>query len=236
MSFFDYWRALHSILEERTLPATTQLVGYKILAVFNEARFPAEMTLADRQLQNLCQIKSLKSIHDAKALLKQAGFIDFENRKNKPTVYRLHQVNAQVNTKETPSKREVNAESAPINRAYVDILDVTDIEDKTTTTTATARAREDGWNSRAVQEMWFKCTGGQIPGAMTYALYELEQFHGTDALCKAILTAAQENKYDRLTLNFLRAVLRNQKGDEGNARTFSNTGAIPSWADLPPDE
>ena len=91
------------------MSALTQLVGYKLLAEFNKAKFSG-VTLTDRELKAITNIHSLKSIHDAKAQLKQYGLIDFKTKKNKPTIYTLCEPVSkhEVNTEETPSEHEVN--------------------------------------------------------------------------------------------------------------------------------
>mgnify|MGYP003571294193 CR=1 FL=1 len=107
--FFDYWKNLNDGFAEHNLSALTQLVGYKLLAEFNKAKFSG-ITLTDRELKAITNIHSLKSIHDAKAQLKQFGLIDFKTQKNKPTIYTLcNPVSKhEVNTEETQSKHEVN--------------------------------------------------------------------------------------------------------------------------------
>ena len=108
--FFDYWENLNDGFEEHNLSALTQLVGYKLLAEFNKAKFSG-VTLTDRELKAITNIHSLKSIHDAKAQLKQFNLIDFKTQKNKPTIYSLCEPLSkhEVNTEETPSEHEVNA-------------------------------------------------------------------------------------------------------------------------------
>ena len=107
--FFDYWKNLNDGFERHNLSALTQLVGYKLLAEFNKAKFSG-VTLTDRELKAITNIHSLKSIHDAKAQLKQYGLIDFKTKKNKPTIYTLCEPVSkhEVNTKETQSEHEVN--------------------------------------------------------------------------------------------------------------------------------
>ena len=107
--FFDYWKNLNDGFERHNLSALTQLVGYKLLAEFNKAKFSG-VTLTDRELKAITNIHSLKSIHDAKAQLKQFNLIDFKTQKNKPTIYSLCEPLSkhEVNTKETLSEHEVN--------------------------------------------------------------------------------------------------------------------------------
>ena len=40
MNFFDCWKTLNTRFDEGDMTAQTQLVGYKLFAIFNERMFP----------------------------------------------------------------------------------------------------------------------------------------------------------------------------------------------------
>ena len=89
MKFFDYWQALNECFDEGDVPAQAQLIGYKLLALFNRRMFPESLLLSDRELMSLTNIKSGQTIVDARRRLKNAGLIDFQTSKSKPTRYQL---------------------------------------------------------------------------------------------------------------------------------------------------
>ena len=89
MKFFDCWKALNECFDESNLTALTQLVGYKLLAVANELKFPDSFLLTDRELMSRTNIKSGRTIVEARRQLKNAGLIDFETEKARPTRYRF---------------------------------------------------------------------------------------------------------------------------------------------------
>ena len=87
MKFFDYWFALNTRFDEGDLTAQTQLVGYKLFAIFNERKFPEWLPLTDRELMSRTNIKSGQTIVEARRQLKNAGLIDFTTAKARPTRY-----------------------------------------------------------------------------------------------------------------------------------------------------
>ena len=89
MNFFDCWKTLNTRFDEGDITAQTQLVGYKLFAIFNERMFPDWLPLTDRELMSRTNIRSGQTIVEARRQLKNAGLIDFKTAKNKPTRYQL---------------------------------------------------------------------------------------------------------------------------------------------------
>ena len=104
MDFFSCWKTLNACFDNGDLTAQAQLVGYKIFAIFNERMFPESLSISDRELMSRTNIKSGQTIVAARRALKNAGLIDFETAKNKPTRYRL--TIAQSSTNQAPIKHE----------------------------------------------------------------------------------------------------------------------------------
>ena len=72
--------------------------------------------------------------------------------------------------------------------------------------------------SPEVQDVWLKCEGETLRGGVALGLVDLEKLYGTKKLIEAIIVASQANTRDRLSFNFVRAVLRNmvKSPDKGN--------------------
>ena len=242
--FFDYWENLNDGFEEHNLSALTQLVGYKLLAEFNKAKFSG-ITLTDRELQAITNIHSLKSIHDAKAQLKQYGLIDFKTKKNKPTIYTLCEPVSkhEVNTKETQSKHEVNTayNNNSNNNSTEDnkTLRQRDIEKKeknahTRTSNSDEDIKEDvragyfGLSLEAkLQEKWETSTRNSnrnLDGKLTdyefTRLAKLQEKYGVEKLEKAMDKALG---YNNAGLNHLERTLEEltaeHKGEMKNGRS-----------------
>lgn len=227
MTYYDRLNNAYAQFAQLNAPSSAQLTYLHLLHINNCLGNQDSFYCPDSRLASLSNL-SKDSITNAKRYLKNHGLIDFKTAAPRQgTLYILPQIQA-VRQGKDQGKVQGKVQGKPSVTNSITIPQKRQDEEED-------RARDNGYNSGAVQEMWFRCTGEKIPGAMTYALYELEQFNGTDALCKAILTAAQENKYERLTLNFIRAVLKNQGGSK-SGKPVGNSSAIPSWADAPPEE
>lgn len=120
MEFFDGWKPLNARFDEGDLTALTQLVGYKIYAIFDEHRFPESLPISDRELMSRTNIKSGQTIVAARRALKNAGLIDFTTAKNKPTRYRL---TIQSSTNQAPIKHETSTNQAGEANSYIRVRD-----------------------------------------------------------------------------------------------------------------
>ena len=118
-TLIDYFNGF-ALLRNRNhkLTANDISVFYTILNEFNVARFPEELELSTRTLQDLAGIASVATVHRAKNVLKNIGAIDFKLT-NGRTVYKLkdeHFLNRHLNIRETKRKRPANtaASSSPL--------------------------------------------------------------------------------------------------------------------------
>ena len=140
-TLIDYFNGF-ALLRSRNRKLTTNdmLTYYIILDEFNKARFPEEMELSTRILQDLTGIASVATVHRAKNVLKNIGAIDFKLT-NGRTVYKLkdeHLPNRRTNIRQTKGKRPANtaASSSPLILVSEDRRDC-----KTQTKTAPANTK-----------------------------------------------------------------------------------------------
>lgn len=140
-TLIDYFNGF-ALLRNRNhkLTANDISVFYTILNEFNVARFPEEMELSTRILQDLAGIASVATVHRAKNVLKNIGAIDFTT-KNGVTVYKLkdeHFANRRLNNRKTKSERRANtaAEVYPLLSVPVE-----DTDRQTESETAHAKAK-----------------------------------------------------------------------------------------------
>ena len=235
--FFDYWKNLNDGFERHNLSALTQLVGYKLLAEFNKAKFSG-VTLTDRELKAITNIHSLKSIHDAKAQLKQFNLIDFKTQKNKPTIYSLCEPLSkhEVNTEETPSKHEVNtaySNNSENNQKEEDLKTIRpeDIKRKK------IRERASYFPHLQFDEklwLWWEkdCLDDELVDEELVHYSEMQSKYGVEKLKVAMKEAF--GKYRRKTgWLAVQRILENPKGEMKNGRSSDTVnGNASKYADL----
>lgn len=232
MTLVDPFNTFQKVSKRLKLSANARSLYIAILGEFNSAMFPETLNLSNAYLRDISGVNADSSFFSARNAITNCKLIRHKNQ-----VYRLTPEKALVfvqgkdNALLKPpcsklgeglepacSKLGASLEFSKFtflkNKKEVEVDK--DKETTTTTTTVSAHARENGFNSVEVQETWFRCEGQAIPGGMAYGLHELEKVYGVEALCKAILTASQNNKEHRLTFNFLKAVLKKQEGGNGN--------------------
>lgn len=208
MEFFDGWKTLNTCFDNGDLTALTQLIGYKIYAIFDEHRFPESLSISDRELMSRTNIKSTRTIVEARRRLKNAGLIDFDSRQGKGTIYRLT-MKQSGNSKETVSKQLVNSEETvsvnPINACATPIP-------LTLISSSSARAREID----EAQEHWKLKKGGRLSFEHLSELQVLIDKYGLDWLKNRMTEAsdANGNSYG-LSMKFFRAFIKRYlKGGE----------------------
>ncbi len=247
--------AFFNLTQTHTICGSDQLLYLHLFNRFNKAHWAQSISVSDRELITAMRLyessgkpAGVQTLYRSRSRLQSAGLIKFKSGKGSDcTEYELipltpvdtpadTPVDTPVNTPvDTPADTPANTPvgtlpPSHINNAREDVTRRKDVKTNLTTTAATARTRENSLNSEEVQQTWFQCEGQQIPGSMVYPLFEMEKMHGTEITCKAILTASQNNKENRLTLNFLRAVLEKMlKGGTKNASTSRSDTAPEEW-------
>ena len=88
-SYIDYVRAFHIYSKRYKLSATVRSLMNGIYGEFNLQMWPEELSLSDGEMAELAGVKKRDTIHDAKNLLKELGWIDFRRGKNRVSVIRL---------------------------------------------------------------------------------------------------------------------------------------------------
>lgn len=165
MNFFDGWLALNACFDEGDLSATTQLVGYKLFAIFNERKFPESLLITDRELMSRTNIKSGQTIVEARRQLKNAGLIDFTANKARPTRYRL-------TIKQDSSKIQASAKQETSKRQASRFISYTPNEEIRAKTSDDACA-----DANEIQDVWKQTFGVDLRGERAL---ELERLAGLD--------------------------------------------------------
>ena len=108
MSYIDLLNEFNRWLESNMLPASSQLLYYRLLHVFNRAGWPEHVQLDNLRLMVLTKIRSVATVIRARDQLVEAGFISFiKGKKGEPNRYTL--------IKERRSAAENSAEKATEN-------------------------------------------------------------------------------------------------------------------------
>lgn len=89
VTYLDYVRAFHIYSKRYKLSATVRSLMHAIYGEFNVQMWPEELSLSDGEMAELAGVKKRDTIHDAKNLLKELGWIDFKRGKNRVSVIRL---------------------------------------------------------------------------------------------------------------------------------------------------
>lgn len=90
MTYIDYLNRFNRWLETNALPASSQLMFYKLLHVFNRAGWPERVGVDNLRLMLLTDTRSEKSAIRARDKLVAAGFITYRRgRKGTPNQYAL---------------------------------------------------------------------------------------------------------------------------------------------------
>lgn len=90
MTYIHYLNAFNQWLETNALPASSQLMFYKLLYVFNRAGWAEYVEVDNLRLMLLTDTKSEKTVIRARDRLVEAGFITYKKgRKGRPNQYFL---------------------------------------------------------------------------------------------------------------------------------------------------
>lgn len=90
MSYIDRIRALDEYLETNSLSPEAQLIYYKLLSLFNKARWPESVQVENSRLQALCSIDNERTFRRHKDKLVATGLVGFiKGRMGSPNRYTL---------------------------------------------------------------------------------------------------------------------------------------------------
>lgn len=67
-----------------------QVIGNKLLSLNNRERNRGEVQISDRDLKELCGLKSKSQVTEGKQLLQELGYIEYESKAGQATIYTLH--------------------------------------------------------------------------------------------------------------------------------------------------
>jgi hypothetical protein len=126
MSYIDYIRALDEYLETNSLSPEAQLIYYKLLSLFNKARWPESIQVDNERLQAMCGVDADRSFRRHRDKLVEAGFVQFiKGRPGSPNRYTLPGYKAPPAPqpeepapapapKKKPAKKSAPKKSAPV--------------------------------------------------------------------------------------------------------------------------
>lgn len=209
MTFFDGWRALNTCLDAGDLTAPTQLVAYKLFAIFNERRFPESLPVSDRELLSRTNLKSTKTIFEARRQLKNAGIFDFTAEAGKTTRYKFGK--QLINSSETVGKQLVNSLETPAPNPNIHARDKTeDVKTKDlSATTARARAPVNYDIDRLVERWESSEAFGKIDMLIVAKLTALLKTYSVDEILSAMDKAILSNDNRRgINYNYFEAILK----------------------------
>lgn len=123
MTYIDYLNDFNQWLETNALPASSQLMFYKLLYVFNRAGWPEYVGVDNLRLMIMTDTKSEKTVIRARDKLVEVGFITYrKGKKGSPNLYSLcekhcndYSVSASINDSVSASV------SASINDSHIKI-------------------------------------------------------------------------------------------------------------------
>lgn len=67
-----------------------QVIGNKLLSLNNRERNRGVVQISDRDLKELCGLKSKRQVTEGKQLLQELGYIEYESKAGQVTIYTLH--------------------------------------------------------------------------------------------------------------------------------------------------
>ena len=146
-TLIDYYNGFVLLKRRYRLSLIVISLFYAILDEFNAARFPEEMELPTRVLQNLANIASVSTTHEAKNVLKNIGAIDFK-LKNGRTVYKLKDEHFSSGKKYSTRMNHGRRANA-VDKVYPLLsVPVEDTDIKTESETAPAKAKGEDSNEK----------------------------------------------------------------------------------------
>lgn len=208
MNFFDCWKTLNECFDESNLTALTQLVGYKLFAVANELKFPESFLLTDRELMSRTNIKSGQTIVEARRQLKNAGLIDFETKKARPTRYRFTINQATIKQDSSNNQARFKQDSSKIENPYIRAREDVKTLDSLSVNHLSTRGREIS-ELDTIFEYWERdLRGGRLSFEHQGQIAAWLAQHGVEWLKAAMRETSDANGNSHgLSFKLLRAVI-----------------------------
>lgn len=90
VTYIDYLNQFNLWLESNALPASSQLMYFKLLNIFNRAGWPETVQVDNRKMELLLDVQSEATVIRARERLVSAGFISYKKgKKGTPNQYSL---------------------------------------------------------------------------------------------------------------------------------------------------
>ena len=242
MGFFENWKVFRTRAEQQKLSPACQAVFYAIIGKFNDAKWARDVDCKDSELQRLTNIRSSKTIADAKSRLKLEGLIDFKTNCYYGTTYTLVQL-APVSWSDDRTEQDGNLLGKVLSKEHSKVLGkelgkelgkVPLGKSPSLTMSKKDEKKEDGEEARAreapaaaispeVLNAW-RGIVGEPNFYERKTLSEWTSEFGAEKIVTALYKAAESNKEPRISPAFVRAILeggeRNAKRDESSGYDF----------------
>lgn len=110
MTYIDLINAFERWLETNYLPISSQLLWYKLIALFNKCGWSEWVTVDNQRLMSVMQIKNEKTFIKCRDKLLETGLFEYKKgKKGSPNQYKINTVNFTVqNTVKDTVKSIVN--------------------------------------------------------------------------------------------------------------------------------
>lgn len=207
-TLIDHFRAFHAFSKANDFSMAARSVYFALLGEFNANFWIEELSISDRAMMELSGAKSTATVHDARNILKSAGFIDFRKGKNRKAIYRLLP-NHLTSTEQTAGEHLTNAERTVETNSNIHAReDALEVDVKTIISQSERMsASAFNWNVEAEEKLtalWLEnCGAGVTFELLSYFRFIVEK-HGV-AFCEELIREmAGGLKGDRMTLNYLR--------------------------------
>lgn len=130
MTYIDYLNYFNQWLETNALPASSQLMYFKLLNIFNRAGWPEYVGVDTLRLQIMLDGAAKTTVTRARDKLVEAGFIEYQKgRKGAPNRYRLVKIQSNIATASATENATISATASATENA-THIKTKTKIEDK----------------------------------------------------------------------------------------------------------
>lgn len=206
MTYIDYLNDFNQWLETNPLPASSQLMYFKLLNIFNRAGWPEEVGVDNLRLQMMLDGAAKTTVVRARDKLVEAGFIVYKKgRKGFPNRYALiRKVSIFATENATVSATENATVYATINATHIKTKTKTknyDDED--------IRAREDEGLGRVMTEYMERIEPTPSPTSVSMLTHYVKTL-GPDVCLRAIYRAIDTGVRK---WTYIRVILQNCEKD-----------------------
>lgn len=253
MSLIDQFNIFQAVSKNLGLSANARSLYIAILGEFNGARYPEALKLSNSLLQDISGINSESSFHSARNALMNAKLVQHKKQVYKLTPNdaqsKMTQSLASVlerpcNLVESGLEPACNSVEGNVKLACSSVGTCLEFSDTVTYTTLIPRSRQDKEEkeklktnntndsartreltacSEKAAQAWFMAEGRYPHGYDDHNLAYFEQEHGTEKVVEAIRKAQASNTENKLSTNYIKAILERGTRNGRNDGTVDNS-------------